>query len=255
MPEVSSRECNILIPMSGLGSRFANAGYGIPKPFIDVLCDSMIRSVIKNLNFDGANFIFIINESQVSLIDFSYHLAGLIKNFKVFTVIEVTNGPACSALIAKELIDNRTPLIIINCDQIIHDFDYQKIVEFSSINGLDGLLGCFISDSPKNSYVKLDSSGSVMEVKEKIVISNIATNGLHYWKFGMDFVSSAEAMIKAKETYNNEYYIAPTYNYLIKEGKKVLPFFYNMHYPIGTPEDLLKYQITFRDGDSQDRRF
>jgi dTDP-glucose pyrophosphorylase len=250
MPAASSSKCNILIPMSGLGSRFANAGYDRPKPFIDVLGDSMIRSVIKNLNFEGANFIFIINESQVSLIDFSYHLDGLIKNFKVYTVREVTKGPACSSLIAKDLINNKTPLIIVNCDQIIHDFDYQKIVEFSSLNDSDGLLGCFISDSPKNSYVKLDSSGSVIEVKEKIVISNIATNGLHYWKCGMDFVSSAETMIEARETYNNEYYIAPTYNYLIKEGKKVLPFFYNMHYPIGTPEDLLKYQITFGDGDS-----
>jgi dTDP-glucose pyrophosphorylase len=245
-----SNKYNILIPMSGLGSRFSTAGFTRPKPFIDVLGDSMIRSVIKNLNFEGANFIFIINESQVSLIDFSYHLDSLIKNFKVYTVKEVTKGPACSALLAKDLINNKTPLIIVNCDQIIHDFDYQKIVEFSSLNELDGLLGCFISDSPKNSYVKLDSSGSVIEVKEKIVISNIATNGLHYWKCGMDFVSSAEAMIEAGETYNKEYYIAPTYNYLIKEGKKVLPFFYNMHYPIGTPEDLAKYQITFGNGNS-----
>jgi dTDP-glucose pyrophosphorylase len=250
MPEASSSNCNILIPMSGLGSRFVNAGYDRPKPFIDVLDDSMIRSVIKNLNFEGANFIFVINESQVSLIDFSYHLDNLIKNFKVYTVKEVTKGPACSALLAKDLINNKTPLIIVNCDQIIHDYDYLKIVEFSNINKSDGLLGCFISDSPKNSYVKLDSSGNIIEVKEKIVISNIATNGLHYWKCGMDFVSSAEAMIEAKETYNNEYYVAPTYNYLIKEGKKVLPFFYNMHYPIGTPEDLLKYQNTFGDGNS-----
>jgi dTDP-glucose pyrophosphorylase len=250
MPTLSGGKCNILIPMSGLGSRFANAGYDRPKPFIDVLDDSMIRSVIKNLNFEGANFIFVINESQVSLIDFSYHLDSLIKNFKVYTVKEVTKGPACSALLAKELINNKTPLIIVNCDQIIHDFDYLKIVEFSNVNKSDGLLGCFISDSPKNSYVKLDSSGNIIEVKEKIVISNIATNGLHYWKCGMDFVSSTEAMIEAKETYNNEYYVAPTYNYLIKEGKKVLPFFYNMHYPIGTPEDLLKYQNTFGDGNS-----
>jgi dTDP-glucose pyrophosphorylase len=250
MAALSVSECNILIPMSGLGSRFSSAGYNKPKPFIDVLDDSMIRSVIKNMNFDGANFIFVINESQVSLIDFSYHLDDLIKNFKVYTVKEVTNGPACSALLAKELINNESPLIIVNCDQIIHDFDYQKIVEFSRIKGSDGLLGCFISDSSKNSYVKLNSSGEVIDVKEKIVISNIATNGLHYWKYGMDFVSSAEAMIEACETYNNEYYIAPTYNYLIMDGKKVLPFFYNMHYPIGTPEDLLKYQNTFGDGNS-----
>ena len=61
-------------------------------------------------------------------------------------------------------------------------------------------------------------------------------------------------MIEANETYNNEFYIAPSYNYLIKNGKKILPFFYNLHYPIGTPEDLLKYQETFKNGYLQDRR-
>jgi hypothetical protein len=69
---------------------------------------------------------------------------------------------------------------------------------------------------------------------------------------GSDFVESAEKMIEANETYNNEFYIAPSYNYLVKDGKKILPFFYNLHYPIGTPEDLQKYKETFKNGYLQD---
>jgi hypothetical protein len=83
-------------------------------------------------------------------------------------------------------------------------------------------------------------------VKEKIVISNIATNGLHYWKFGKYFVDSAEEMIRGNDRYNGEFYIAPTYNYLINKGKKILPYFFNLHFPIGIPEDLEKYKNTYK---------
>jgi hypothetical protein len=65
---------------------------------------------------------------------------------------------------------------------------------------------------------------------------------LHYWKEGKFFVDSAEEMIAKEDRYNNEFYIAPSYNYLIKQGKKILPYFFNLHFPIGTPEDLKSYQ-------------
>lgn len=247
-----SNKCHILIPMSGLGSRFSSAGFTKPKPFIEVFDDSMIRSVIKNLNFEGAHFIFIINERQVSVIDFHYHIGTLLERFTLITVKEVTDGPACSALLASDSILNDTPLIIANCDQMVHDFDFKKLYQFSLANNADGVLGCFLSNSPKNSYVKLDIEGKIMDVKEKVVISNIATNGIHFWMKGSDFVESAEKMIEANETYNNEFYIAPSYNYLVKNGKKILPFFYNLHYPIGTPEDLQKYKETFKNGYLQD---
>lgn len=245
-----TNRCNILIPMSGLGKRFLTSDFSVPKPFIKVLNESMIRSVIKNLSFEGAYFIFIINENQISALDFNSHVGTLLNSFTLITVKEVTDGPACSALLASHSIFNGTPLIIANCDQMVHDFDYNKLEEFSKTNNADGVLGCFISNSPKNSYVELDQTGKIVNVKEKIVISSIATTGIHFWKRGLDFVESAENMIEAQESYNNEFYIAPSYNYLIKKGKKILPFFYNSHYPIGTPEDLEKYQKVFSNGNS-----
>ena len=95
--------------------------------------------------------------------------------------------------------------------------------------------------------MKLDPNGEVIDVKEKIVISNVATNGLHFWSNGINFIENAYEMINNSEKYNGEYYIAPTYNYLIKNGGKVLPYFYNLHFPIGTPEDLEKYKEYYGD--------
>ena len=224
--------------MAGLGSRFSKEGYSLPKHLISVIDKPMIQSVIENLNLN-ANWIFIIRD------DLDNNVKKLLKelkpNCKIIEISEVTDGPVRTSLLAKDYI-TEDPLIITNCDQMIHDFDYNKLLEFTKINNADGVLGAFISNSNKNSFVKLDENGYVIDVKEKIVISNIATTGLHFWKNGLDFVSSAEEMIENKEMYNDEFYIAPSYNYLIKKGKRVLPFFYNLHFPIGTPNDLKIYQ-------------
>jgi dTDP-glucose pyrophosphorylase len=229
---------NVIIPMAGLGSRFSNEGYSLPKHLIPVIDKPMIHSVIENLNLD-ANWIFIIRN------DLDNKVKELLKQLKpdskIIEISEVTDGPARTTLLAKDYI-NDDPLVIINCDQMVHDFDITKLIEFSNVRNADGILGSFISTSDKCSFVKLNDDGDIIDVKEKIVISNIATTGLHFWKNGLDFVSSAEEMIESKEMYNNEFYIAPSYNYLIKNGKRVLPFFYNLHFPIGTPNDLKIYQ-------------
>ena len=232
---------NVIIPMAGEGKRFSDIGYTIPKPFIPVNKKPMVQAVVENLDIDGKH-IFIIQKKHSVGNSLQTFLKALKPDSVVIEIDELTEGPASTALLASEYIDNDVPLIIVNCDQMIHDFDVNKLLEFCDKNQADGILGAFISSSKKNSYMKLDPQGEVIEVKEKIVISNTATNGLHFWKHGKDFVSSASEMIKAGERYNNEFYIAPTYNYLIKDGKKILPFFYNLHWPIGVPEDLNKYK-------------
>ena len=70
---------------------------------------------------------------------------------------------------------------------------------------------------------------------------------MHFWKHGKDFVSSSEQMISLNDKYSNEFYVAPSYNYLIKEGKKILPFYYNLHFPIGIPEDLMFFEEKIYD--------
>ncbi len=231
---------NVIIPMAGAGKRFSDVGYDIPKPYIPVNGKPMVQSVVENLNIDSRH-IFIIQKQHAVDNDLQLFLESIKPGCVVIEVDELTEGPACTALLAEEYIDD-SPLIIVNCDQMIHDFDVNKLLEFCDKNEADGILGAFISSSKKNSYMKLDPQGEVTEVKEKIVISNIATNGLHFWKNGKNFVSSVKEMIKVGERYNNEFYIAPSYNYLIKDGKKILPFFYNLHWPIGVPEDLNKYK-------------
>lgn len=233
---------NIIIPMAGNGQRFLDNGYNIPKPLIPVISDKpMIISVIDNLFIDDAIYTFILNKSSTKSLIIENIIKNRLPNSNIIYTNEVTDGPARTALLAKNYIDNKE-LIIVNCDQMIHDFNINYLIEFSKINNADGILGAFISSSNKNSYMKLDPNGEVIEIKEKIVISNIATNGLHFWKNGLNFINNAYEMINNNEKYHGEYYIAPTFNYLIKNGGRVLPYFYNLHFPIGTPDDLKKYK-------------
>lgn len=234
---------NVIIPMAGAGKRFSDVGYTIPKPFIPISGIPMVKAVVENLNIKGKHIFIIQNKHSVGN-NLEIFLKSLKEDCIIIGIDELTEGPACTALLAEEYI-NEEPLLIINCDQIIRDFNFDVLKEFADKNNADGVLGAFISSSKKNSYMKLDPQGEVIEIKEKIVISNIASNGLHYWKNGKDFLYSSKKMIEANEKYNNEFYIAPSYNYLIHGGKKILPFFYNLHYPIGTPEDLKKYKLLY----------
>jgi len=244
---IKKKDITVVIPMAGMGKRFSEVGYKDPKPFIDVYGLPMIQRVVENLNLE-VQFVFLVQKEIINDYRVDLLLNTITKKPKIIEVNGITEGPACTALLAKDFID-KNPLMIINCDQIIHDFNPDNIVDFLNLSRADGLLGTFISNSPKNSYVKLDEFGFILETKEKKQISNIATNGLHFWVNGEDFISSTEEMIYSNDRTNGEFYIAPSYNYLIKKGKKILPFFYNLHFPIGTPEDLDSYKIKMLHGD------
>jgi len=98
------------------------------------------------------------------------------------------------------------------------------------------------ADDPKWSFVGLDSLGLVTKVVEKKVISNEATVGIYNFRYGSDFVDAAKSMIAEGERVNGEFYVAPTYNTLIKRGAKVgisnIGSEANGMYGLGTPADL-----------------
>lgn len=229
----------IIIPMAGLGLRFRDYGYQLPKPLLPLPVKPMIIEVINNLNID-AKYIFIAQKEHEA----SYGLSASIEktgiDFEMILLDSITQGPASTVLKARDRIDDNE-LVIVNCDQITFDLNVELLRTYARIKGADGIVGGFINSSPKNSYMKLNDSGHIIELREKEVISNYATNGFHYWLNGESFLSSADEMIRMKDTTNGEYYIAPSYNYLLKRGFNILPYFFNMHFPVGTPLDYQHY--------------
>jgi dTDP-glucose pyrophosphorylase len=152
----------------------------------------------------------------------------------------MTEGAACTALLAKELINNNEELIIANSDQWVN-WNNQHFLTFLRDNNADGGIVTFYSTHPKWSFIKLDDEGKVTEVAEKKPISNIATVGIYYFKKGKYFVEAAEQMIKKNIRTNNEFYIAPAYNEMIQVNKKILNYPIAEMRGLGTPEDLSKF--------------
>ncbi|HEG5396488.1 TPA: glycosyltransferase family 2 protein [Campylobacter coli] len=236
---------NVVIPMAGLGSRFAKAGFIKPKPFIDVLGKPMIVRVLENLYIPNANYILIARKEHL---ESEKVLVETIKskfNAYFINIDKLTEGTACTILYAKKMIDNEMPLMIANSDQIV-DIDINEYIKDCTERRLDGSILTFVDKekNPKWSFAKLDSDGTVEYVKEKEVISDIATVGIYYFSKGNIFVDSAISMIIQNDRVNGEFYTCPVYNYAIKNGAKVGIYnidFKQMH-GIGTPEDLQKYK-------------
>jgi len=235
---------NIVIPMAGLGSRFLSAGYKKAKPFIDVEGSSMIVRVLENLTYLDARYILIARREHIELE--SKLIKEITKKFNaVFIPIDnVTEGTACTVLFAKKYINNSTPLLVANSDQII-DIKIEEFIDNCLERGLDGSILSFIEKdkNPKWSFAKVNSNGLVEEVKEKEPISEIATVGIYLFAKGSLFVNGAIDMIIRNDRSNGEFYTCPVYNYLIKDGFKVNVYNIDpikMH-GLGTPSDLKKY--------------
>ena len=227
---------NVLIPMAGAGKRFFDAGYVFPKPLIEVDNKPMIQWVIESLNLQ-ANYIFIIQKEHQEKYNIKSVLKILQPECKIIELDHLTEGAACTTLLAKKYINNSDPLIIANSDQYINWNSSKALYDFNSKN-LDGAILTFEAIHPKWSYAKCDEEGYVTEVAEKKVISKNATVGVYYWKHGSDYVESAEEMIKKDIRVNNEFYVCPVYNEFLAKNKKVKIHNVDKMWGLGTPEDL-----------------
>ncbi len=247
LEDLNTEKVNILIPMAGAGSRFVKSGYKDPKPLIPVLGKPMIQWAMKSFNFlnklKNYQLIFIILKEHDKKYGLAKELRKLFgKKIRVMIIDKLTRGQAETCLMTKGFIDNQNKLFIYNCDT----YATSKIWEMIEKDNPDGILQCFKATNPRYSFAKLDKFGYVCETAEKKPISNLASTGMYYFKRGSDFVSAAETMIKNGEKHNNEFYIAPCYNELLKSGKKIKVSLVNKHYVMGTPSELNKFIKTYR---------
>lgn len=226
----------VLIPMAGAGSRFAQAGYTFPKPLIEVNNKPMIQIVTDNLAIK-TTYVYVVQKEHYEKYNLYYVLNLITPGCKIVQTEGVTEGAACTTLLAKEHINNDSHLIIANSDQFI-EWDSSRFYYSVENDNVDGHILTFTSTHPKWSFIKENEDGFITEVAEKKPISNNATCGIYSWTKGSDYVKYAEQMIRNNIRVNNEFYVAPVYNEAIADGKKIKKFDIERMWGIGTPEDL-----------------
>ena len=239
IPAWRDETLNILIPMAGAGSRFEKAGYTFPKPLIEVKSKPMIQVVVENLNIK-ANYVYVVQKSHREKYNLDALLTLITPGCKIVETEGMTEGAACTALLAKEHINSDAPLFFANSDQFV-EWDSNEFMYKMNETDADGGIVSFTATHPKWSFAKVDEQGLVTEVAEKKPISNIATVGYYYWKHGSDFVKYAEQMINKNVRVNNEFYVCPVFNEAIEDGKQIRTFNVKGMWGLGTPEDLDYY--------------
>ena len=231
-----NKKMNVLIPMAGAGSRFANAGYTFPKPLIEVNGKPMIQVVVENLNID-AHYIFLVQKEHYEKYNLKQLLNLISPECDIIQVDGLTEGAACTTLLARDLINNDEPLLMANSDQFVEWNSNECLYAFTA-DAIDGGIVTFKATHPKWSFAKIGDDGFVTEVAEKNPISDNATVGIYFWKKGSDYVKYAEQMIEKNIRTNNEFYVCPVFNEAISDGKKVRIKDIERMWGIGTPEDL-----------------
>lgn len=231
---------NIVIPMAGRGSRFVKAGYELPKPLINVNGRPMIEVVTRNIAPKCEHrFVYICQQEHLEKYALAETLEKISPNCVIVTVDHITEGAACTVLLAEKYIDNDDPMMIANSDQFVNT-DINEYL--AAIGNNDGLIMTMPANDPKWSFIKYDENGYVTIVREKEVISNEATVGIYNYAKGSDFAKYAKQMIRKNIRVNNEFYVAPVYNEMIEDRKKIVfkDVGEKMH-GLGTPEDLEEF--------------
>lgn len=231
---------NILVPMAGLGSRFIKEGFKVPKQLINIKDKHLIDISLDCLNYEDCNLIFVVRDETV----YNFHIDELLKkkfgdDIKIVVLDKLTDGSVCSCLYAEEYIDNDAPLVIHTLD-----IEFRPVFDPHTMNDLDsdGLLLTFKSNSANYSYADVDDDGYVKRTAEKKAISSNACVGIYGFKKGSDFCKYAREMIVKDIRTKNEFYIAPLYNLLVDDDKKIVTSDVDKMHVFGTPDEFHFYK-------------
>lgn len=239
--------------MAGRGSRFKEVGTPLPKPLISVHGKPMFAWALESLkNLQASEIIFIglkQHDKEHGLSDLIKKVAG--SNAKIILIEDVTEGQLCTVLAAKESIETEEDILIASSDTYIvsnlgkdiqnKPADSRGIISVANLPGIQW------------SFAKTDSTGKVIEVAEKVRISDYASTGLYYFSSGKEFVTIAEEMIRKKEKTRGEYYIIPVYQKYINRGWRIDISTAQEVWDMGTPAALSLFESHLKEGKGHER--
>ena len=237
-----------VIPMAGKGQRFKEEGILDPKFLVETKGRTLFEWSLESLPLDIASKVIFIclreHEKKYNIEKFikknvEKKFPGL--NHEIMFLDKTTRGQVETVLHAKERVNNDTILVIYNIDTYFLSTRLKSKLLTIKNKNVDGLLGAFNSNDNKLSFIELDSE-FVKRTKEKEPISDIASTGLYVFSKGKDFVDAAEFMLSNSLNTNNEYYVSELYNILIKQGKKFVVDLADNFAPLGTPDDIKKFE-------------
>jgi NDP-sugar pyrophosphorylase family protein len=236
------RRVNLVLPAAGLGSRFRDIGEQRPKPLIPIFDIPMIMWVLLNFPLSSEDKVWIISQEKdgipKSVGEFAKTLPFEIEFLEIHGL---TLGPASTVNLVLAGLPDGEGLVVANTDQYVFS-DLNPFVEMVRKKSSDGQILTMNATSNAWSYVGRDATGRINQVIEKVEISNEATVGVYGWSDVALAKRAFEDTFLRDIRTNNEFYVAPTYNFLIEQGFAVETFLIGDHgdavHGLGTPADL-----------------
>lgn len=195
------------------------------------------------LGAENPRFIFLVLQDHIDSYNIDRELRRLYPGAEVVPVAGVTEGAACTVLLAKDYLDMDESMMIVNCDNL---FMLDIKAAQNSLEADDkGIIFYFAANKERWSYVSVDERGIAERVAEKEVISDKATVGAYYFAKARYFVEAAEYMIERNMRTKGEFYVCPVYNVIIEQGGRIRVFPCDLHYSLGTPEEVANFEELF----------
>lgn len=236
------RNLDIVITMAGLGSRFRKAGYDVPKYMINAKGKTLFEwSMLSLKGYEKSvdKYIFIVMKDDKCNVEkfINDKCAELeIKNYNIITLDYLTDGQATSAMLAAGYWNEKNGLLIYNIDTYVEPYE----MNYEELKG-DGFIPCFRGVGDHWSFVRLDDTGKVVEIKEKERISEYCTLGAYYFSSCKLFENLYnEFYSDDSNTTKGEKYVAPLYDYLLRKNGNIYisDVFVDKVHVLGTPEEL-----------------
>lgn len=229
------KKYNVLLPIAGKAQRFIDAGYTMPKALILAKNKHVIDWAMDSVDTKDCNLIFMVRVDHV----YNFSIDKILKqkfgeDITIVKLNKVTRGALETCTLAREHIDNDLPLIVYTPDVHFGPVFNPETISTDS----DGFLLTFTANSPDHSYSEYGEDGIVTNVVEKEVISKEANVGLYHFKSGKTFLKYADEMISNEIMYKNEFYIAPMYNLMIRDGLKITAANTEKMHVLGTPHQF-----------------
>ncbi len=253
---------NVIIPMTGYGSRFVAAGYQELKPFIRVMGRPVIEWIVKDMYPADVNIIFVCRGEHLMKDAFMRErLLLLAPEAKIVSIEDwVKKGPVYDVLrgyrelLAQQAIDAQEPCIINYCDFYMQ-WDYAAFAKEAAERGCDGAVPCYSGFHPnllpeKNYYASCltDAQDDLIEIREKYSFEKDKTKakhspGVYYFAGGAVMEKYCQILTEHEESaINGEYYASLPYNFMVQDGLKVwVPVNVEYFCQWGTPEDMQEF--------------
>jgi dTDP-glucose pyrophosphorylase len=232
-----------VMPVAGLGSRFATVGITKPKPLIEVDEKPMVRWAAASIPFvDDDDFVFIVRQAHVDEFEIDERLQEIFSpSIDVIVINSLTAGPACTARLATEVVDESESVVITDSDHYFESEAYNALVSEEPAD-IDGAIPVFESQQEGLSYSAVEEERRITRIKEKEPISPYANIGAYYFGAFGDFLEALERIEADDQRVNDEYYVAPTYNELIADGKTIVARECDTVWSLGTPESVERFE-------------